>query len=342
MKKYALFSLISILVLVSLACGTTATPAIVNTSTAAPDQADTAADQPTEPPAVPSATPQPAASPTPSAYAIGDQVVISDIVIMVAGWSELIGNEYNKPDEGKKFVAVDLLIVNAGSTPVTISTLMQMALKDSTSQQYDIDLMASILAGSSPDEIVMPGERIRGQVGFQIPLDAVGLVFVFDASLWNTGKVFINLGDAPAAVEIPASIPGETAQDIVPFGESADFADLEIVINEVTNPPGSEYNQPNAGNVFVIVDLTIENKGSTAVNVSSLLQMSMKDATGQLYDIDLMASVASGGSTIDGEISAGETIRGQAGFQVAEGAAGLLFVFSDPMGNAGKIFFATR
>ena len=43
-------------------------------------------------------------------------------------------------------------------------------------------------------------------------------------------------------------------------------------MNQVTNPAGDEFNQPNPGNKFLVVDLTIQNQATTAISVSTLLQ----------------------------------------------------------------------
>jgi hypothetical protein len=43
------------------------------------------------------------------------------------------------------------------------------------------------------DGEITPGEKLRGQVGFQIPEDAQGLTFVFDADVFGHGKVFVAL-----------------------------------------------------------------------------------------------------------------------------------------------------
>lgn len=181
---------------------------------------------------------------------------------------------------------------------------------------------------------------MRGKVGFQVPQDATGLVFVFDAEVFGTGKVFVELGSEPIAVEPPAELAGEQEQATFAVGDIVEIGDLTLVVNEVTSPAGDDFNKPDAGNKFVVVDVTLQNKGSETRAISSMLQMHLKDATGQRYDLDLMASVASGGTTPDGEIAAGEKIRGQVGFQIPEDAQGLVFVFDADVFGYGKVLVA--
>lgn len=333
-----------LLVLAALACGGQESPTKIG-EVASP--APATEKQQAEPTATrASKAESPTSTDTPvsqgsTTYQVGDIISIGDMVMVVLGWDSPPGDDFNKPDEGKKFVAVDILLVNQGSKTTSVSSLLQMELKDETGQKYDIDLMANVATGSSsPDGELSAGERIRGKVGFQVPRDATGLVFVFDADVFGTGKVFVELGPEPVAVEPPAELAGEQEQTTFAVGNFVEIGDLTLVVNEVTFPPGDDFNTPDADHKFVVVDVTLENKGSETRAISSLMQMELKDATGQKYDLDLMASVASGGSTPDGEIAPGEKVRGQVGFEVPEDAQGLVFVFDADVFGHGKVFVA--
>ena len=339
-KKQARLALaVLVLILATLACGEEVSPTLVGQVTTEPsgeEQATVTTELgPTEPP-----TEEPTEA-APTNYQVGDIISMGDVVMVVLGWDNPPGDDFTKPDEGNIFVAVDLILVNQSDSPISVSSLLQMELKDDTHQRYDVDFTASMaIDESSPDGEISPGERIRGKVGFQVPEDATGLVFVFDADVWGTGKVFVELGPEPVSVEPPADLPGEQAQTMFAIGDVIEIGDLTLTVNEVTNPPGDSFNKPDEGNIFVVVDMTIKNQGSEAASVSSMLQMSLKDDTGQVYDLDLMASAASGGTTPDGEIAPGETIRGQVGFQVPEDATGLVFVFDADVWGFGKVFVA--
>ncbi len=326
-----------VLILVTLACGEEDSPTLVGqvtteplgegqvTATAEPGQPESPAEEPTQ------------AAPT--TYQVGDIISMGDVIMVVLGWDNPPGDDFSKPDEGNVFVSVDLILVNQSDSSISVSSMLQMGLKDDTHQLYDVDFTASMaIDESSPDGEIAPGERIRGKVGFQVPEDATGLIFVFDADVWGTGKVFVELGPEPISVDPPADLPGEQVQTMFAVGDIIEIGDLTITVNEVTNPPGDSFNKPDEGKVFVVVDVTIQNRGSEAASISSLLQMSLKDDTGQVYDLDLMASAASGGTAPDGEIAPGETIRGQVGFQVPEDATGLVFVFDADVWGFGKVF----
>lgn len=331
--KHNFISLLTLVVLLltSLACGSSASPTLVATSAPPIDSGSQQQEQSTQ-------------APTPVAqqnYKVGDVVAIGDHVLVVLGWENVPPNDFSQPDAGKKFVAVELLIVNNSQSAMSVSTLLQTSMKDDTGQKYDADFAASTAIGSaSVDGELAPGEKVRGKVGFQIAENATGLQFVFDASLFGSGKVFVDLGAEPVTVEPPASIAGETSQQTYNVGDVIAMGTTNLTVNEVLYPAGDDFNKPNAGFKFLVVDLTIENTGAAAISVSTLLQMSVKDPSGQNFDVDLMASVASGGSSPDGEIAPGEKFRGQVGFQVPENATGLVFVFDADVWGSGKVFVA--
>ncbi len=330
-KKVIPFIALAILLLVSLACGGSASPSLVATSVPPPVDSGSQPEQPTQAPA----------PVTQQNFKVGDVVSIGDNVLVVLGWENVPASDFSTPDAGKKFVAVELLIVNKSQSSMSVSTLLQMSMKDNTSQKYDVDFMASTaIGGSSVDGELAAGEKLRGKVGFQIPENAQGLQFVFDASIFGSGKVFVDLGAEPVKVEPPAELVGETAQQTYNIGDVIAMGTTNITVNQVLYPAGDQFNTPNAGNKFLVVDITIENKGATAISVSTFLQMSIKDASSQKYDVDFMASVASGGSSPDGEIAPGETLRGQVGFQVPANATGLVFAFDADVWGTGKVFVA--
>lgn len=330
-RNPVLFLALTVLLLASLACGSSVSPTLVATSAPPVDSGSQPQEQPTQ-------APPPVAQQN---YKIGDVVSIGDHVLVVLGWENVQPNDFSKPDAGKKFVAVELLIVNNSQSAMSVSTLLQMSMKDDTGQKYDVDFMASTaIGGASVDGELAPGEKVRGKVGFQVAENATGFQFVFDASVFGSGKVFVDLGAEPVTVEPPANIAGETSQQTYNIGDVIAMGTTNITVNEVQYPAGDDFNKPNAGFKFLVVDITIENTSATAINVSTLLQMSVKDASGQKFDVNFSASMASGGSSPDGEIAPGEKLRGQVGFQVPENATGLVFVFDADVWGSGKAFVA--
>jgi hypothetical protein len=111
---------------------------------------------------------------------IGDTVdVAPDLKMTITGVEEPAGSDFVKPDDGNKFLIVRAVFENSSGQGQPVSTLLQMALLDGSGAKYDIDILAATLAEQTPDGEVPAGGKLEGGVGFQIPVDASGLVFVF-------------------------------------------------------------------------------------------------------------------------------------------------------------------
>ncbi len=316
--------LVCVFLIVTIACGDPKTPVLVSTS---------------DPSSVENMQ-------TPTAvalqvYNVGDVIRVADEIIVVLGWEEVPAGEFVFPEDGNKFVAVELIIVNEDTKPVTISPVWQMNLKDSTAQKFSVNWkVPGVQESASVQGELAPGEKVRGKVGFEVPVNAQDLQFTFDANAFDKGKAIVSLGSTPVMVAAPASIAGETQQQVFQMGAPIDLGDKYLTVNSVAWPEGGQFNPPDDGFRYLVVDVTIENRSSNPINISSGLQMFVKDSESRKYDIDLKALIASGGSLPDGELIPGEKLRGQATFQVPVDASGFVFVFDAEVWGTGKVFVA--
>jgi len=318
----ALVLLVAALLVATLACGGGEEPVRVGT-------VDTAGDGDTSQ----------AASAGQETYQVGDVISTGDMLVVLLGWSEPSPNDFIQPEEGYRFIVVDVLVVNQGAQPRTLASGLQMKLKDSTGQQYSEDLAASIAAaGTSPGGEISPGERLRGQVAYQVREDAEGLVFVFDANLWSAGKIFIELGTEPVQLEPPEHLEGETAQTTFAVGDGIASGEQLFVVNEARFSSGSEFNHPDDGMQYLIVDISVTNQSEHSLHFNSLLQLTVRDGSGQVYPVHLGASIAAGGDSPDGELVQGETVRGQIGFQVPDTDHSFTLVIDSEVWGFGKFF----
>lgn len=343
-----------VVMLATLACGGLGTKQAESPKPVASSAPATAPPSATvsPPPAVATATPRPAApvatpAPvSPTRNSVGDIVHAGSLAFVVLGWDSPPGDRYNKPEEGQKFVAVDVLFVNQGNDSTSVSSLLQTNLRDSEGQEFQYDPVASIAAGAgNPDGEIGPGEQVRGTIGFQVPQDAGGLVFVFHDMVFGTGSASVELGAEPAAVPVPQGLIAETGQATLAVGDSIEIAGLTLTIDDIHAAPEFRSNKPDAGKQFMILDTTIENQGSEPVGMSSvlklyLLQMYLKDSTGQKHDLDLLASIGTAKDTPGSEIASGQKIGGQVAFQVPADVQGLVLVLDTGALGQGRILIA--
>jgi hypothetical protein len=96
---------------------------------------------------------------------------------------------------GQHNLVVDLTAKNTGSGNPMIDASHQMNLRDEKDQYYACNFGGVAVTGRNQESWrneIAPGEIRRGQVGFQVPLDAQKLFFVVRAER-NKERIFISL-----------------------------------------------------------------------------------------------------------------------------------------------------
>lgn len=157
-----------------LATLTAGAPAIAPTDLPAP----VATTEPTtEPPAAPAAEPTAVpASPAAAVGKIGERVEGGGIALMVNKVESGPLSQFYKP-KGVVFI-VDATIENVSLDEVDVNPL-NFYVRDETGLQVGAALGAperQISLGA-----LAPGEKIRGSIGFDVPADAKGFIFFYDA-----------------------------------------------------------------------------------------------------------------------------------------------------------------
>jgi len=272
-------------------------------------------------------------------YEVGDIISINDAVLVILGWDQPPGGDFNPPDEGKKYLVVDLMIANQGERSFNSSPVFQMTLKDLSGQKYNINGKANLASGSNtPNGEINPGEVIRGKVGFHVPEDLTNFIFVYEANLMGIGEVSVNLGDTPIAMDPPSDLNLAHRQKIYSVGEQIEISGLVIQALGVSYPSGTDFVKPKEGYKFVSVDVQVENQGDSVQEITSIVQMYLKDNTGEKYTFHLGAQSVIDSGLPDDELQPGERVRGQIGFQVPRDSVGLIFVFDAEIFGFGKVF----
>lgn len=105
-----------------------------------------------------------------------------------------------------------------------------------------------------------------------------------------------------------------------------------VTVNSFKTNPGDEFTKPKSGNKFVVVDLTIKNISNEEQDVSSLLQFTLKDSTGQKYD----ETIISGVTPPDGKLAAGDIVKGQIAYEVSASQHNFTFSFEADIVSSGQ------
>lgn len=106
-----------------------------------------------------------------------------------------------------------------------------------------------------------------------------------------------------------------------------------VTVNSAQLHGPTDVDQPKAGDTYLVIDVTFKNVSSQEQDLSSALQMSLKDATGQTYT-ETIATFAS--STPDGKVQAGDLLRGQLVFEVPTSQKTFTFAFEADVVSSGQ------
>ncbi len=110
--------------------------------------------------------------------------------------------------------------------------------------------------------------------------------------------------------------------------------ELRIKANSVEEYDGGEFNKPNQGNIYLNVELEVENDGFDTRNITSVYA-TIKDSENRKYNQSSLG-VPLDAPTIDGELPSKEIVKGIVGFEVPKDSSGLKLYFESGK-HDGKI-----
>lgn len=142
-------------------------------------------------------TTQPAATPTSAQVSgeVGQELELGRLRVRVddAGSAGVEANEF--ATQGMRFYVVQLSVENRGDVRFVVDPGSQMQLRDGAGRTYEISPAALTITESEPPDLELEaGNVVSGQVAFEIPEDAFGLEFVFDATAEGLGTAVIDVG----------------------------------------------------------------------------------------------------------------------------------------------------
>jgi hypothetical protein len=140
----------------------------------------------------------------------------------------------------------------------------------------------------------------------------------------NTGTAVA--GNTPVATSAPAK--HFSVGQLVKVGDT-----WQIDILSAKTSTGSQFMTPKAGNVYLIVTVSMKNISSQEQNVSSLAQFNLADQDGQKYTETLLPD---SGATLDGKVEAGSPLKGNLAYEIPKGTHFLQFSFQNDVIAQGQ------
>lgn len=255
-------------------------------------------------------------------------------------------NRFQTAESGNEFVVVRIVVKNTTKSEfANFSGFLQTRVRDNEGYEYSQTLTGSGKAFQGGQ--LAPGEVTRGDIAYEIPKDASGLTLTFDFqtfAFFQFDRVTVNLSKTADSV-------GDLKQNLkVPVhdvGKSVSSSQTAVTVNSVDfrKEVGGQYGaEADSGNTFAIIDISVENNSDEEKNVSSILQMGMKDGTGLSYAQSVTATSQLDRSFSEGTpISAGSKRRGKIAYEVPSGAGKLFWTFEFAVFVSGnKTFWQVR
>lgn len=140
---------------------------------------------------------------------------------------------------------------------------------------------------------------------------------------------------APVAqTENTSNNEGETTKvETFKIGDVISIRDYVFTVNSTRTSNGDDFMKPDDGNIWYIIDATVENKSDEPVSISSLLMFTLSDSEGYSYD---QAFGADTKGSLDGELAPGRKMRGEIAYEVPESASGFELIFDADVWGSGQ------
>jgi hypothetical protein len=158
----------------------------LSANTANPQQSVTTGSQSTPNTSAP--TSQPTNQPTSTQQTInhvGDTLTNSIWAVTLNSVKTSAGDQYDTPAAGNIYLIVDVTAKNLSTSPQILSSAGSFTLKDDTGQAYQETIISS---GTPPDaSALQPGDKLRGQITYEIPKSLHHFTFQFQDESGGTG-----------------------------------------------------------------------------------------------------------------------------------------------------------
>lgn len=248
--------------------------------------------------------------------------------------------EFYDADPGNEFAIASIALKNTSDEFLTVSNLLQTRVRDDEDFQYSQTFAGGDEATFNDGQFV-PGEVERGGIPFEIPEDASGLELVFDFDLSVFGGIERATIDLERESDQIHRLEQNLRTDVYDVGETIGYGDVEVTVNDVyTESNLGMFAEPDSGNEYFIVDISISNNTGEEQRFSTMLQMMVKDEEGQTYQEDFSATSELSRAFDEGTpLSDGETRRGELAYEVEEGLSPLYWVFEFDLIDTGDKTF---
>ncbi|MDO8513524.1 MAG: DUF4352 domain-containing protein [bacterium] len=129
-------------------------------------------------------------------YKVGDSVQLGKAIVTVNKVESSTGSTYTKPASGNKWINLNITVENTDSSQQYLTTMGQMFVKDSDGNSFQVAVTDKVMesVNNSLDGTIIAKSKRTGWVGFEVKNESKGLQFQYNASMWGSGTITVDLG----------------------------------------------------------------------------------------------------------------------------------------------------
>jgi hypothetical protein len=183
----------------------------------------------------------------------------------------------------------------------------------------------------APPPVLMQQKKGHGCLYAFLAVMGIGLILVI-VLVEAVGTAAKRISDNATAGNLGGPAPAAKYS----IGQTARTAGFDVTVFAVIDPQApSQFETPPAGDHFVSVDIAVRNPGSSQQAFSSFIGLHLLDSLNHQYN-ESLGSISP--PTPDGQIAAGQTVRGLVLFEVPDGTTGLKLRVQGSLTAAGAVW----
>lgn len=125
-----------------------------------------------------------------------------------------------------------------------------------------------------------------------------------------------------------------SSSSIARIGDEVSSGSWNVTVNSVSSSRGNGFlYSPQAGNVYLIIDITLKNTATTAQTSSTTEQWKLRDAQGQTFDEDILYSTHSP----EGSLRPGQQAHGPVAYEVPQNIHSFTLQFIPRAGDTADL-----
>nr|BBH94645.1 hypothetical protein KTA_28440 [Thermogemmatispora argillosa] len=150
----------------------------------------------------------------------------------------------------------------------------------------------------------------------------------------NTGTAVTPASSTSAGKSTGATATSAPANQHFKVGQAVKVGDTWLVtVLGTKTSDGDEFSHPKAGHTYLLIDVSLKNLSNSEQEVSSLMNFTLRDSSGQQMDV---AIVSSAPKSPDGKVEAGEQIRGTLAYEVPRSEHQYTLAFVSDLLDSGQ------